>query len=150
VRYGEIDNLKKICFSSPILGVLIYIIEAALGYFFGFSFGFSSPEKLAGLAASYSFTMLGFLAAMSAFIFSLNRYDSFKDWVSEGKLDVFYALYLASIFSLFLIFIFSIFVFTDNLSGISFKLMMSFLVLSIIQIVGVVFIMTKNMMLAKD
>lgn len=122
---SEIKKLKSVAYLSPLFGVVlgciyIFIIKGH----FGWALGFTNVITLTTVIAAFSFTMLGFLAAISAFIFSLQKYNFFKRWLEDGDSIFFFSVFRVAIICLFVTFICCLLVFTTQASDLAFKIMM--------------------------
>ena len=65
-----------------------------------------SVEKtnIAIIIATFSFTMLGFLAAVITILFSFSRSTAFRKYSNKGHLEVFFFIYYLAIFCLIITF----------------------------------------------
>ena len=150
MRKDERETLKKLIYFSPAIGLVVGLIDFLLDYFWQFSFGFKEPETLATIIAGFSFTMLGFLAAIAAFMFSLQKYKYFRRWVVEGGADIFFTLYKVSIVCLFFTFSCSVIVFTIVGQSLFFKLMLMSAFNNIIQTSLLALMITEKLSKAKE
>jgi len=57
-------------------------------------------QALASIIASFSFTTLGFLAAIITILFAVTTTPSFKNYARKGYLDLLFFLYFFTLFSL--------------------------------------------------
>jgi hypothetical protein len=130
----EVTKLKKLIWLSPIIGILLGLLYLGVKNYFEISLGFTDIRTLATIVAGFSFTMLGFLAAIAAFMFSLQKYRFFKRWIEDGNADAFFALFKVAFICLFVTFGFSLFVFTSQGIGFAFKAMMMSVINNIIQL----------------
>ncbi len=94
--------------------------------------------------------MLGFLAAIAAFLFSLQRYKFFKRWIEDGNSEVFFALFKTTFICLFITFWFSLFVFTSLGQGFAFKAMMMSVINNLIQLCFIGIIILDKVFKAKE
>ncbi|MCF2901555.1 hypothetical protein L1267_14335 [Pseudoalteromonas sp. OFAV1] len=134
MRKTEIKKLKKWVYFSPAIGVIIGFIYFLIKAKYSISLGFTDIRTLATIVAGFSFTMLGFLAAMATFLFSLQKYKFFKRWLEDGNAEVFFSLYKVSIVCLFITFAASLITFTSQGQHLSFKIMMMFIINNIVQL----------------
>lgn len=65
-------------------------------------------SNLSVILATYSFTMLGFLAAVIAVLLSFSQSRTFKKYKQNSYLDVFFIVYFLCIITLAITFLFSI------------------------------------------
>lgn len=149
MRADEKKRLLSLAYLSPLIGILIGSVYLAIKQCFNISIGFRSMEGLATVIAGFSFTMLGFLAAVAAFMFSLQRYSFFRRWVNDGGSDVFFALYKVSIVCLFVTFSLSVIVFTKNGSDLAFKFMLMSVINNVFQTLIVTMIIVGQISKAK-
>lgn len=124
MRRNEQKYLTRLMWLTMLFGPFIWSIFALIEHFFGFSFVFQFPRTLTTIIAGFSFTMLGFLAAIATYFFSLQKYRFFKRWVSDGNSKVFFSLFYIAITCLFMTFLFCLLVFSKAAMWISFKLML--------------------------
>lgn len=150
MRQSEINRLKKLTYCSPIIGVLAGSIYLLIKHFSGWSFGFSQLGALTTIISTFSFTMLGFLAAIAAILFSLQKYRFFKRWVEDGHAEVFFALYKVTFLSLFLTFFTSLFIFTTQIQAFAFKIMMMSVFNNAIQLCLLTIIIMDKVFKAKE
>jgi hypothetical protein len=68
----------------------------------------SQKSNVAVILATFSFTMLGFLAAVITILFSFSRSVVFIKYKRKGYLDVFFFVYYFTIFSLVMTFVLSL------------------------------------------
>ncbi|MEZ9595725.1 hypothetical protein AB4298_13915 [Shewanella sp. 10N.261.52.F9] len=130
----EVAKLKKLIWFTPLIGVLLGFAYLAVKNHYNWSIGFTEVRTLSTVIAGFSFTMLGFLAAIAAFLFSLQKYRFFKRWVEDGNSEIFFILFKVAFICLFLTFGFSLFVFTSQGQGFAFKAMMMSVINNIIQL----------------
>ncbi|MGF1758404.1 hypothetical protein L4D76_10735 [Photobacterium sagamiensis] len=149
MKKTEIRKLKRLIIFSPIFGVVIGFLYLILKHFSGWSIGFLKTETLATVVAGFSFTMLGFLAAIAAFIFSLQKYRFFKRWIEDGNAEVFFTLFKTSIVCLFITFGFSLFVFTSQAAEWAFRFMMMSVTNNIFQMAIISFVIIDKLSIAK-
>jgi hypothetical protein len=119
---------------SPALGVIVGFVYFLIKYKFNISFGFTDIRTLATIIAGFSFTMLGFLAAMATFLFSLQKYKFFKRWLEDGNAEVFFYFFKITIVCLFVTFSASLITFTTQGQHLFFKIMMMFVINNILQL----------------
>lgn len=149
MREDEIKILKRAIYFSPIIGLVVGLAYNLAKYIWGWSLGFTNIETLATIIAGFSFTMLGFLAAIAAFIFSLQKYKFFRRWVNDGGSDVFFCLYKTAIIWLFFTFAVSLMIFTNVGKGIAFQIMMMSVINNIIQTALLTLIITDKVSKSK-
>lgn len=65
-------------------------------------------DALAVIISTYSFTMLGFMAALMAILLSFSQSRAFRRYAQEGRLNFFYVYYVIAITMLCLTFITSL------------------------------------------
>lgn len=75
---------------------------------------FKQIGNLSVILATFSFTMLGFLAAVITILFSFSSSEPFKKYKRMGYLNVFFGLYYLSIANLLMTFIMSIISLSGN------------------------------------
>jgi hypothetical protein len=146
----EITRVKNLIWLTPIIGVVVGLVYLGIKYFANWSIGFNEVTTLATIVAAFSFTMMGFLAAIAAFLFSLQKYRFFKRWIEDGFSDIFFALFKVTFVCLFITFGCSLFVFTSQAMGFAFKLMMMSAINNIIQLGVVTIIIMDKVAKAKD
>ncbi|EIA1797548.1 hypothetical protein RII69_003978 [Vibrio parahaemolyticus] len=139
----EVAKFKKLIWFSPILGVAAGFLYLAIKSHFQWSIGFTEVRTLATVVAGFSFTMLGFLAAIAAFLFSLQKYRFFKRWVEDRNAEVFFSLFKVAFVCLFFTFGCSLIVFTSQGMGVAFKAMMMSVTNNILQL-GVITIIIMD------
>lgn len=100
------------------------------------SIEFSSTQhpNLGILIGTYSFTMLGFLAAALAILLSLTSRPLFKRFKNDGSLNIFLTVYATSIITLSANFICSLFLLSESFSKTFIYAVAAFTINSIIQI----------------
>lgn len=145
----EISRLKKLVYLSPITGLVIGAIYFLIKSKFNISFGFKDVTTLATIVAGFSFTMLGFLAAMTTFLFSLQKYKFFKRWLEDGNSEVFFTFFKVTIVCLFVTFASSLVVFTTQVQPIAFKLMMISLINNFIQLLVITILLVNKISMMK-
>lgn len=91
----------------------IYKMVTENKYFTAISL-FSQKDNLSIIFATFSFTMLGFLAAIITVIFGLIHSKSFVRYEKKGRLSVFLYIYILSIINLLITFMLSILSFSNN------------------------------------
>ncbi|CNK41434.1 hypothetical protein [Yersinia aldovae] len=149
MRKNERTRMKLLAYFTPVVGVAIGVIYFLVKRYCDISIGFKNMEGLATVIAGFSFTMLGFLAAIAAFMFSLQKYVFFRRWINDGGADVFFALYKTSIICLFITFSLSVIVFTTTAADLAFKLMLMSVVNNIIQTLFLALIISGKVARAK-
>lgn len=138
-----------LAYFTPCIGVLVGIIYLLIKKFFGVSLVFVNVQGIATIVAGFSFTMLGFLAAIAAFMFSLQKYIFFRRWINDGGADVFFVLYKIAIVCLFITFSLSLIVFTKVGASIAFKLMLMFAINNVVQTMILALVISGKVALAK-
>jgi hypothetical protein len=139
----EISRVKKLIWLTPLIGVIIGFVYLGFKHYADWSIGFKEVRTLATIVAAFSFTMMGFLAAIAAFLFSLQKYRFFKRWIQDGFSEIFFVLFKVTFLCLFITFGCSLFVFTSQAMGFAFKLMMMSAINNILQL-GVVTIIIMD------
>ncbi|MFB2846091.1 hypothetical protein ACE1BG_07365 [Aeromonas veronii] len=124
MRRNERITLTKLMWLTVLFGPFLWVIFALVEHFSSFSFVFQFPRTLTTIIAAFSFTMLGFLAAIATYFFSLQKYRFFKRWVNDGNASVFFTLFYISIVCLFITFTFCLLVFSKVAMSLFFKLML--------------------------
>ncbi|WP_345847385.1 hypothetical protein [Shewanella algae] len=89
----EIASVKKLIWLTPLIGVAIGFAYLGIKHYADWSVGFKEVRTLATVVAGFSFTMMGFLAAIAAFLFSLQKYRFFKRWIQDGYSEIFFTLF---------------------------------------------------------
>lgn len=146
---NEKKKLSRLIYCSPAFGFILYAIYYGIQYLSGISLNFKNIDTLATIVAGFSFTMLGFLAAISAIIFSLQKYKFFRRWTEDGGAEIFFKLYMCSIICLFITFGLSILVYSECLRNYAFKFMLISLSNNIIQVISITLIINNHMSKAK-
>lgn len=146
----EIARSKTIIKLTPLIGVVIGFIYLGVEYFANWSIGFKEISTLATIVAGFSFTMMGFLAAIAAFLFSLQKYRFFKRWIQDGYSELFFTLFKVTFVCLFVTFGCSLFVFTSQAVDFAFKLMMMSVINNILQLGGVTIVIMDKVAKARD
>ncbi|MBB1302377.1 hypothetical protein H5183_13615 [Pseudoalteromonas sp. SR44-8] len=146
----EAKRLKRLIWLTPIIGVVAGFAYLAIKSYFNWSIGFTEVRTLSTIVAGFSFTMLGFLAAIAAFLFSLQKYRFFKRWVADGNSVVFFTLFKVAFICLFITFGFSLFVFTSQGQGLAFKVMMMSVTNNVIQLCIITIIIMDKVFKARD
>ncbi|MCK8083772.1 hypothetical protein [Vibrio sp. 1CM24A] len=146
----EIRN-SKILFvllsASFVVGVnLIYCGLKALFTHFSWPFisivDLNSLSNLIVIAATFSFTMTGFIAAMGTYLNS--GQPSFELWRSGGYLSVYKFYYLATLLSLTVTFASCIFYYVMPFKLFIIKQMLIFLALNLIQVAYITAVIINN------
>ncbi len=145
----QIAKLKKVAYLSPLIGVVLGLIYLFIKSKFQLSLGFTDVRTLSTIIAGFSFTMLGFLAAMATFLFSLQKYKFFKRWLEDGNSEVFFTLFKITIACLFITFATSIVTFTTQAQSIAFRLMMMSLINNVIQLFIITLVLVNKIANAK-
>lgn len=146
----EILKFRRFIWFSPMIGVLIGLFYLMVKSGFDLSIGFTEVRTLSTIVAGFSFTMLGFLAAISAFLFSLQKYKFFKRWVQDGNSEVFFTLFKITFICLFVTFSLSLFVFTSKGQNLAFKVMMMSVVNNVIQLCAITTILMDKVFKARE
>lgn len=149
MRRDERKWMVGLAYFTPCIGVLVGIIYLLIKKFFGVSLVFVNVQGIATIVAGFSFTMLGFLAAIAAFMFSLQKYIFFRRWINDGGADVFFVLYKIAIVCLFITFSLSLIVFTKVGASIAFKLMLMFAINNVVQTMILALVISGKVALAK-
>ena len=80
-----------------------------------YALGLSDQKKdIALLLASFSFTMLGFLAAVITIMLSFSKSKAFRRYRDSQRMEIFFALYFLAIFHLGLTFALSLIALSNN------------------------------------
>lgn len=95
---------------------------------------FGAKQEVASVIAGYSFTMLGFLAAMITLLFSLSDRENFKRYKRKGHFGTLLLIYLLSIFNLVVLALLCLPSFSTNDFVLVFNAMLVFFVNSLTQI----------------
>ena len=130
----QIARLKRCVYVSPLLGVMVGLLYLLAKHYWSWSVGFTDIRTLATIVAGFSFTMLGFLAAMATFLFSLQKYRFFKRWLEDGNSEVFFTFFKVTIACLFITFAASLITFTTQVQIMAFRIMMMSVVNNIFQL----------------
>jgi hypothetical protein len=150
MRSSEIVKFKKVIWLSPLVGIALGFLYLAIKNHFDWSIGFTEVRTLATIVAGFSFTMLGFLAAIAAFLFSLQKYRFFKRWVEDRNADVFFTLFKVAFICLFVTFGCSLIVFTSQAMGLAFKAMMMSVTNNILQLGVITIIIVDKLAKARQ
>lgn len=97
-------------------GPISYLIYSLTANYFHALHLFSAKDSIATVLASFSFTMLGFLAAMITILFSLSGSRTFRKFNKNGYMSVFFMLYYSAIIGFMLTFIISLVLFSNEIS----------------------------------
>ncbi|WP_313353923.1 hypothetical protein [Kosakonia cowanii] len=149
MRKDERKWMVRLAYFTPCIGIAIGGAYLLIEKFFGLSLVFVNAQGVATIVAGFSFTMLGFLAAIAAFMFSLQKYIFFRRWINDGGADVFFVLYRVAIICLFVTFSLSLIVFTKVGSSLAFKLMLMFALNNVIQTMILALVISGKVALAK-
>ncbi|WP_105574468.1 hypothetical protein [Cronobacter sakazakii] len=149
MRKDERKWMIRLAYLTPLIGVIIGVVYLLIKKFFGASLVFVNVQGIATIVAGFSFTMLGFLAAIAAFMFSLQKYIFFRRWINDGGADVFFVLYKVAIVCLFITFSLSLIVFTKVGSNLAFKLMLMSAINNVIQTMILALVISGKVALAK-
>ena len=106
---------------------------------------YAEHQTIAGIIATFSFTMLGFLATIIVFMFGFYESKPFLRYRQRGHFDCFKFFYLGSVLSLMLTFLFSLISYTNlaNIGGCFFSLMLANACNNIVQIFLIAFAVLK-------
>lgn len=113
------------------------------------SLGFVNIQGIANIIAGFNFTMLGFLATIAAFMFSLQKHVFFRRWINDGGADAFFVPYNVTIVCLFITFSLSLIVFNNVGAALAFKLMLMFAIDNVIQTMILALVISGKVVLAK-
>lgn len=91
-------------------------------------------QALANLIASFSFTTLGFLAAIITILFAVASTPAFKSYVRKGYLDLLFFLYFFTIVSLIFTAFVSLTIFSSAVGAWGVRLLLMSFVNNIIQV----------------
>jgi hypothetical protein len=94
----------------------------------------AQKTNLSIIIATFSFTMLGFIATIVTVLFSLRNSRNFKNYEKRGRLDIFWLLYRTTIVCLFFTFIMALFSFSKNVHWSIFDLMLVFFANNVVQV----------------
>ena len=95
---------------------------------------FPQRINLSIVIATFSFTMLGFLAAIITILFSLIRSEAFQKYKRQGYLDLLVFVYWFAILSLVFTFVLSILGFSNNCLPLLFNAMLMSAINNIFQL----------------
>lgn len=104
---------------------------------------FSQRVNIALVIATFSFTMLGFLAGIITILFSFEATKTFRRYIRKGYFDVLIFIYFFSIFNLVISFGLSLLSFSATISNFLFNLMIMSSVNNIIQIALITIILVN-------
>lgn len=100
-----------------------------------FALGLSEEARaLANITATFSFTTLGFLAAIITILFAVSSTSAFKEYRREGYLDLLFFLYFFTLACLVITALLSLAAFSSALGGWGFRVLMMLFVNNIIQV----------------
>ncbi|KPM97653.1 hypothetical protein [Vibrio alginolyticus] len=99
---------------------------------------------LLGIVTSFSITMVGFIAAIAAYLLSISKNKAFNEWRASGYLTVFFNIYGASIVGLIGTFALCVIMLLDNMNLFWLKLILSFVALNIIHILLTTYIVVNQ------
>jgi len=89
--------------------LLLILYKAIINYNNEYSLSLHNQKgNLSVILATYSFTMLGFLAAVVAILLNFSQSQAFKRYKKNSYLDIFFCVYFLCILSLATTFILSI------------------------------------------
>jgi hypothetical protein len=91
------------------------------------------------MISGFSYTMLGFLAAVIAIFFTIFNTQTFKDYVNRKNINVFMSLYFIAIFYLVLNSFVSLYNFSERDTYYAFNIMIFLFTLSLSQVVVVTY-----------
>lgn len=117
---------------SILFGILYLVLEYWVDQKDFYASLFQKVDLLSTFISSYSFTMLGFLAALISIIFSYLDKPFFKKYTSDGRFGVFLFVFLICIIHLSLTFVFSLMSF---LNVTLFNLMITSVLISFLYII---------------
>lgn len=96
-------------------GPVFLVIYKTLSFWCDFSFSlYEQRSNLGILIGTYSFTMLGFLAAALAVLLGMTGKPLFKRFRADGSLSIFFTVYTTSIVTLSINFALSIFLLSKD------------------------------------
>lgn len=105
---------------------------------------FDARKDIANLVAGFSFSMLGFLAAVITILFAFVSSEAYQRYKRAGFLDVLFVLYIFTVVHLVLTSFLSLYSFSSNEFVWAFRLMVVFFVNSIIQVL-LITVMINNL-----
>ncbi|MBH0061223.1 hypothetical protein I6E85_08630 [Pseudoalteromonas sp. NZS71] len=126
---NSVKFLEKAAVFTIFLCPIIWFIYE----FTGISLKITEVETLATVSGAFSFTMMGFLAAMAAILLGVKDKKSNREW-SQRYSKFFIILYTVSLLSLFITFFGSVAVYVTEYQFIALKLVLSMLVTNFIQV----------------
>lgn len=100
-------------------------------------------KDLATLIAGYSFTMLGFLAAVITVMFTIAGSRTYKKYKTKGYLNQFFAIYFVTIISLAFTALLSLFGFAKEPQPMAFDGMMIMFINTLVQVSWVALIIAN-------
>jgi hypothetical protein len=117
-------------------GPISYLIyEIGVSKWPGFALGLSEKaHALANLIASFSFTTLGFLAAVITILFAVASTPDFKSYVRKGYLDLLFFLYFFTLINLVFTAFVSLTIFSSAVGTWGLRLLLMSFVNNIIQV----------------
>ncbi|TLX52056.1 hypothetical protein CWC31_02590 [Pseudoalteromonas ruthenica] len=127
------NNNIKFLEKAALLSILLCPIVWGVYEFSGLSFVITNISTLATVSGAFSFTMMGFLAAMAAILLSVKDRRKHREWARKYS-KFFIILYSVSLLSLFITFFGSIAVYIVGYQNFALKLVLSMLVTNFIQV----------------
>ena len=116
--------------------VVKHLPDQALGLF-------QSREAIGNLVAGFSFSMLGFLAAVITILFAFVPSEAFQRYKRVGYLNVLFSLYTFTVVHLVITSIISLYSFSAAPFVWPFRLMIVFFVNSLVQVTLITFIINN-------
>lgn len=126
---NSVKFLEKAAAFTILLCPIIWLIYELTGI----SLKITEVETLATVSGAFSFTMMGFLAAMAAILLAVKDKKGHREW-SQRYSKFFIILYTVSLLSLFITFFGSVAVYVTEYQFIALKLVLSMLVTNFIQV----------------
>lgn len=111
--------------------------QVVVRFFPNFALGlYAEHQTIAGVVATFAFTMIGFLATIIVFMFGFYESKVFSRFRQRGHFECFRFFYLGSVVSLMFTFLFSLISYTNlaDIGNCSFNLMLANTFNNIIQI----------------
>ena len=100
-------------------------------------------KEVATLVAGFSFTMLGFLAAIITILFAFVNSEAFKRYKRGGYLDLLFFLYVFTVLDLVVTAFLSLYGFSNQVFEWPFKIMVMFFENSLIQVMIITIIISN-------
>lgn len=144
------SHARNIKFLEKLTWLSILICPAVWGFYelSGIKIVIKEFSTLATVSGAFSFTMMGFLAAMAAILLAVKDREEHKKWAKKYR-NFFIYLYLSSLLSLFITFFGSIAVYIVEYQLIALKLVLSMLITNFFQ-VSLCTIMVLRQAVSKD